>query len=125
MKICVTSQGDTLDSGIDMRFGRCVYFLFVDTDSLAFEAVKNPYTEAPGGAGIDSVLLVAGRGAKAVLTGHCGPNAFHALQAAGIEVFLGIAGTVRKAVELYKEGGMEASVGPDVIPESGINDKQA
>ena len=125
MKICVTSQGDTLDSGIDMRFGRCRYFLFIDTDSLAFEAVKNPYSEASGGAGIDSPLLVAGRGAKAVLTGHCGPNAFHALQAAGIEVFLGITGTVRKAVELYKEGGMEASAGPDVIPESGMNDKQA
>jgi predicted Fe-Mo cluster-binding NifX family protein len=69
--------------------------------------------------------MVARKGVKAVLTGHCGPNGFHTLQAAGLEVFLGITGTVRKAVELYNEGGMEASVGPDVIPESGMNDEKA
>lgn len=124
MKVCITSRGDTLDSAVDMRFGRCTYFLFVDTENLAFEAVKNPNIETSGGAGIDSALLVARKGAKAVLTGHCGPNAFHALQAAGLEVFLGIAGTVRRTVELFKEGGLEASAGPDVIPESGMDDKQ-
>jgi predicted Fe-Mo cluster-binding NifX family protein len=42
MKICVTSQGDNLDAQVDPRFGRCKYFIIVNTDTLEFEAVKNP-----------------------------------------------------------------------------------
>ena len=33
-KICVTSQGNTLDGEVDPRFGRCQYFIIVDIDTL-------------------------------------------------------------------------------------------
>lgn len=42
MKICVTSQGDNLEARVDPRFGRCQYFLIIDTDTLKFESIKNP-----------------------------------------------------------------------------------
>ena len=102
-KICVTSQGDILDSQVDPRFGRCQYFIIADTDSPKFEAVKNPNMEAMGGAGIQSGQFVSGHQIKAVLTGNVGPNAFQTLQAAGVDVVIGVSGSVKEAIEKYKE----------------------
>ena len=114
-KICVTSEGDNLDSRVDPRFGRCQYFIIIDPDSLQFEAIQNPNIEAMGGAGIQSAQFVAGKGVKSVLTGNVGPNAFQTLQAAGIAVFIGISSSVKEAVGGFKKGEFKptqsASVG--------------
>ncbi len=114
MKICVTSEGEALDSKVDPRFGRCQYFIVVDTDTLAFEAVRNPNIESMGGAGIQSGQLVAEKQVKALITGNVGPNAFQALQAANIDVITGVSGTVEEAVEEYKKGDLKPTSGPSV-----------
>lgn len=119
MKICVTSEGNNLDSKVDARFGRCQYFILADTDSLEFEAVANPNIESTGGAGIQSAQLVATKQAKAVITGNVGPNAFQALQAAGIEVFSGASGTVKEAIDKYKKGEFKAASSPSVSSKFG------
>ena len=123
MKICITSDGDSLDSRVDPRFGRCRYFLIIDTDTLTSEAVQNPNTEAMGGAGIQSAQLVAEKGVKAVLTGNVGPNAFRTLQSAGIEVITGATGTIREAAEKYKSGEFKPTQGPSVDSKFGIPPK--
>ena len=123
MKLCVTSQGNNLDALLDPRFGRCKYFLFVDKDTLEFEAVENPNVEAAGGAGIQSGQLVAGKGVNAVLTGNVGPNAFQTLKAAGIDVITGLSGSVRDAVEKYKKGGSQPAQGPSVSSKFGLPGK--
>lgn len=64
MKIAVPSSGPDLESAVDPRFGRCAYLLFVDTDTLEFEAVFNPNLSAGGGAGIDTAQIVADRARK-------------------------------------------------------------
>ena len=69
MKICVTSQGDNLEAGVDPRFGRCQYFIMVDSDSLEFEAVKNPNIDSMGGAGIQS-------GCQSGVDWQCWPQCF-------------------------------------------------
>ena len=119
MKICVTSEGETLESKIDQRFGRSQYFLLIDPESLEFEAIKNPNIDAAGGAGIQSAQLVANKGIKALLTGHCGPNGFHTLEAAGVQVVVGISGTIKEAVERYQGGDFETANGPDVMADYG------
>jgi len=115
MKICVTSTGNDINADIDPRFGRCRVFLFVDTDTMECEAVENPAMMAGGGAGTQAAQLVANKGARAVLTGNAGPNAFSALNAAGIDIYVGLAGTAKDAVEKLKKGELkpisEASVG--------------
>ncbi len=119
-KICVTSSGGDLDSTVDSRFGRCRYFIIVDTGNLEFEAVQNPNMDSMGGAGIQSGQLIAGKGVKTVLTGNVGPNAFQTLQAAGIEIVTGASGTVREAVEKYKKGGFSSTQGPSVKSKFGM-----
>jgi len=104
MKIAVSSSGPDLGSQIDPRFGRCVYFLIIDTGDMSFEACNNESIALGGGAGIQSAQFVASKGAKAVITGSCGPNAVRTLSAAGIELFVDHSGTVIDAVERYKNG---------------------
>ncbi len=98
MKVCVTAQGKDLNAQVDPRFGRCQYFIFVDTDNPEnFEAVENPYKDAPGGAGVQSAQFVANKGVKKVYTGNVGPGARQVLESAGIEVVT-VSGTVKEVI---------------------------
>jgi len=120
VKICVTSKGRTLDSQVDPRFGRCAFFIVLETETLEFEAIENAQLEAAGGAGVQSGQLMAEKKVQAVLTGNAGPNAYQTLQAAGIEVVAGVSGTVQDAVDGYKAGRFSAAKGPTVKSHSGM-----
>ena len=109
MKIAVSSTGPTLDDSVDPRFGRCAYFLVIDTDTLEFEAFPNSNVAAGGGAGIQSAQFIASKGVSVVLTGNCGPNAFQVFSTAGIQVKTGISGQVRDAVNEFKSGKLSDS----------------
>jgi len=123
MKICVTAQGKTLDDQVDPRFGRCQFFIVVDTDTLDFEAVENQSTQFSGGAGIQSGQLMASKGVKAVLTGNVGPNAFQTLTAGGIKIYTGLSGKIRDAVEKYKGGSLKPTENPNVGSKFGMPGK--
>jgi predicted Fe-Mo cluster-binding NifX family protein len=123
MKLCITSEGKTLDAKVDPRFGRCQNFIFFDTDMGNFEACENMNAQFQGGAGIQSGQLVVSKGVKAVLTGNVGPNAHQVLSAAGISVFTGVSGTVREAVENFKNGKYKATDAPSVGSKFGMPNK--
>ena len=115
MKLCVTSSGQSLDDAIDPRFGRCQYFIIVDTENLQFDTIQNPAISAGGGAGIQAGQLVANKGAEVVLTGNVGPNAFNTLQAAGLKIVVGLSGiTVRQTIEGFKSGKYQYIGDPSV-----------
>jgi len=115
MKVAFTLKGQDLDGTIDPRFGRAEAFLIVDTDTNEFERIDNTANvEAASGAGIAAAQSLADRGVRALITGHCGPNAFEALAAAGIQIYLGASGPVRQALEQYKAGTLHAADKPDV-----------
>jgi len=114
MKIAVAASGNTLDAQVDPRFGRCAWFVIVDSDTMAFEAVQNPGAMAGGGAGIQAAQVVGSTGAQAVIAGNMGPNAHQALTAAGIQILPFMGGTVRQAVEAVKAGKLTAAAAPTV-----------
>ncbi len=106
MKIAVTANGTDLDAPASPVFGRCPTYIFVQTETMQFEAVENPAIAASGGAGIQAAQLVVARGAQAVVTGNIGPNAWQVFQSAGVPIYLFAGATVREAVEAFKAGSL-------------------
>ncbi len=104
MKVAVSSTGSDLDAQVDPRFGRCACFLIVNPDDMTFDAFENESISLGGGAGIQSAQFVASKGATVVITGNVGPNAVRTLNAAGLEVIVGVGGPIRDAIERYKRG---------------------
>ncbi len=72
MKVAITSTGNTLESTIDQRFGRCSYFVVYDTESKAMEFIPNPNKDGEDGAGPASVQLVASRNVNKIVSGEFG-----------------------------------------------------
>jgi len=120
MKIAVTSRGSSFDDQVDPRFGRCPYFLIIDTETMDVEPVENPNLSLGGGAGIQSAQLMAERDVRVILTGNCGPNAFQTLNAAGIDVIVGVSGEVKNVVEQFKSGSLSSIQAPNVTSHFGM-----
>ncbi len=114
MKVCISATTNSLTAQLDPRFGRCNYFLIVDPQTQQYEALPNPASEAPGGAGIQAAQLIANSGATVVITGNVGPNAFRALSAAGIEVLTAAPSAIQEVLEAYKTGNLTKIGAPTV-----------
>jgi len=108
MKIILTSLSPDILSVIDPRFGRSACFLFVDPETLEWQALLNPAISAPGGAGIQAAQVVVDHQCSAVISGDFGPNAYNALKAAGVPMYLfGSCRTIQDAIERFKAGQLE------------------
>jgi predicted Fe-Mo cluster-binding NifX family protein len=115
MKIAFTTSGSELSAPLDGRFGRAPKFLVYDLDAGSFEVLDNAQSlNAAQGAGIQAAETVVRAGAQALVTGHCGPKAFRALQAAGVKIHTTDAATVAEALERYKAGRLAEAGGADV-----------
>ncbi|MFO7676533.1 MAG: NifB/NifX family molybdenum-iron cluster-binding protein [bacterium] len=112
MKVAVSAVGPGLDAAVDERFGRCAYFQFIDTETMASEAVPNTAAESGSGVGVQVAQMLADRGVGAVVTGNCGPKAFATLHAAVVPVYTGAAGTVAEAVAALNRGELRSADGP-------------
>ncbi|MCL6520608.1 MAG: NifB/NifX family molybdenum-iron cluster-binding protein [Armatimonadetes bacterium] len=121
MKVAVCSIGNTLDALVDPRFGRCAYFVIVDTETFDASAVQNPGAMSAQGAGIQAAQLVSSLGVSTVIAGNLGPNAYQALSAAGIKVYSCAGETVRNAVNLLKAGALQEISAPTVAAHFGMN----
>ncbi len=107
MKIAITANGKTLDSPMDPRFGRAPFILVVNTEGELLEVIDNmTNVNAMRGAGIQAAKSLADRGVNVLLTGHCGPNAFTALQAAGIKVGSDQSGLVKDVIQKFLKDGV-------------------
>ena len=120
MKIAITSRGEDLDAEMDQRFGRCQYFVLLDSETMEFQAVENKAAMERGGAGPQAAKAVLDLGAEILITGNLGPNAFMALEASGIKGYIGASGTVRNALEQYNRGELEEAKAPSVDSHAGM-----
>ena len=114
MKIGVSSSGNNMEALVDPRFGRCPYFVLVDSESMQFEAVPNLAATSGSGAGIQAAQTITSKQVQVLITGNVGPNAFRALSAAGMTVITGASGKVREVIEKYKKGVLSETREPTV-----------
>ncbi len=108
MKIAITTHGKDLEADIDPRFGRARGFLIYDTDSADVQYIDNTENmQAMQGAGIQASRAIIDSGAMALITGNVGPKAFTSLNSAGIEIYIGASGTVKKTIEDFSSGNLK------------------
>ena len=110
----MSATGNDTSSRVDARFGRAKWFVIVDTKTSGFEAIGNPGAAEQYGAGPKAAERLATQHVDCVITGHCGPNAFQALDALGIDVVAGVNGTVGDAADRLVHGELRAIDRPDV-----------
>jgi len=72
MKVALTSTGNSLESKLDQRFGRCSYFVIYDSETKGIEFIPNPNKDAQEGAGPASVQVVASRNVQKIISGEFG-----------------------------------------------------
>ena len=107
-EIVVPSVGSSINDAVDNRLGRASYFIFIDPQTLEYEAIQNPFVNAPSAAGMQAANLIVQKGARIVLAPHVGPNVFNVLQSAGIKIYeVSPNMTVKQAVEEYKKGTLK------------------
>ena len=107
-KIAISSEGNTLESMIDQRFGRCKYFLVIEVENNKIKdvkAVENQGALQGHGAGIRAAQQVGEMRVKEIITGQLGPNATNVLEQLGITVYHA-SGTVKNAVGQLIKGNL-------------------
>ena len=125
MKVAISAAGKNLESTIDERFGRCRYFIILETDDMSYEVIENTNADLSTSAGIQSASLVASKGVEAVITGNCGPKAMQVFAATTIEVIIGQHGTVKDVVEKFKAGELSPSTRGNVPGKTGITQTES
>jgi predicted Fe-Mo cluster-binding NifX family protein len=124
MKIAVSASGVDINAQIDPRFGRCEYLLIIDTENMNTVPFPNDYKDMSGGAGTQSAAFVISKGARAVLTGNCGPKAMDVFNSENIPVYTGQTGTVAQAVEQFKKSGCQTATASPNVPQGGAAGRQ-
>ncbi len=114
MRVAVTAKEPSLDAEVDPRFGRCSYFLIVETGDLTFEVEKNPNVLLESEAGTRSARLMAESSVDLVLMSNCGPRAHQTLSEKGIRVVLRCSRVVREVVKRFTKEQVAASDEPNV-----------
>jgi predicted Fe-Mo cluster-binding NifX family protein len=107
MKLAISAVEPHINAPFDARFGRGACFIFVDTETHVWEASPNPAFTSGGGAGTQAAQFIASQGAQAVISSSFGPNAYEALQTAGIKMYRADSGIVKNIFEEFISGDLE------------------
>lgn len=105
MKIAITSTGDTVNSTIDSRFGRCTFFAIHDTETKSTEFFINPSKEVQEGAGPAVVQFVAAHKVNKNVSCEFGMKIKSLLESLNIEMIINkdSASKITDVIELYKQ----------------------
>lgn len=110
MKIAVSSTAKGLESQASPIFGRCPFFVIVETKENEIKnskTIENKANSQFSGAGITAAELVGNEDVKIVISGAAGPRAFQVFNKIGIKVFKSVTGTVKENIKKYLAGELD------------------
>lgn len=121
MKICVPTIGENgLDNQIGEHFGRVPTYTIVDIDTNEVKVVENT-SEHMGGRGHPPEIM-AREGVNIMVCRGLGRRAIMMFEELGIDVYIGASGTVRDAVELFKQGKLQKASESDACGKHAFRD---
>lgn len=88
MKMLITSTGKSLNSKMDLRFGRAAWFCIYNRETSETEFIENENVNAKGGAGTKVAEKVAELGVTKVISGDFGPKAKSLLERFKIQMII-------------------------------------
>ena len=107
MKIAISANGETNESILDARFGRCEYFQIHDTEKEKVEILENLGKCANGGAGIVAANQLIDEDVDVIITGNLGPNAFELMEKAEIKAYKCENISITSVLEKYNNNELE------------------
>jgi len=103
MKICIPTMGERgLNEQVGEHFGRVPTYTIFDTESNDVKVIQNTSIHM-GGTGY-APELISKAGAQVMICGGLGRRAIGLFEEMGIMVYVGAQGTVRDAVQMWKDG---------------------
>ena len=106
MKVCIPAATDAgLSSSPFGHFGSAPFFVIHDTESSMTQVLANANDHHAGG-GCQPLAALRGQSVDAFVVGGIGSGAIQKLNASGVCVYQGKAGTVEDNVKALKEGAL-------------------
>lgn len=96
-----------LDEFVGEHFGRVPTYTIVDSETYDFKIIENTSSHM-GGAGYPPELIKKA-GGEVMLCGGLGQRAIGIFEQMGIMVYVGATGTVKNALQMFKDGKLAAA----------------
>jgi len=120
MKIAISAAGGDPGSAVSDVFGRCPWFIYVNSDGSERTSEQNTAASLDSGAGIKAASIVVNSGAEAVISGNLGPKALDVLTAAGVTIYIVRESTVEDALKAFSNGELDPIDSPTAAAHSGM-----
>ncbi len=106
MKICIPTMGENgLDNAVGEHFGRVPTYTIVNLDTNEVKVIPNT-SEHMGGQGQPPEIM-AREGVNVMVCRGLGRRAIIMFEELGIDVYIGASGTVRDAIDAFKQDRLQ------------------
>jgi len=122
MKICIPTIGDKgLNDYVGEHFGRVPTYTIIDLVTNEIKVIPNT-SEHMGGKGQPPEIM-AREGVKTMVCRGLGRRAIALFQELDIDVYIGASGTVKDAVEAFKQGTLQKASEEDACGQHAFRDQ--
>ena len=121
MRICVPTMGENgLDNPIGEHFGRVPTYTVVDLETNDVKVILNT-SEHAGGTGYPPEIIKK-EGVNIMICRGLGRKAITMFEQMGIDVYIGASGTVKDAVDAFKQGILQKASEGDACGQHAFRD---